>query len=317
MSYLRNLVILVFFAALNATAQQFPAKPLRLIVPFPPGGSADVIARSLAQAMSQGLGQAVIVENRAGADGMIAGEAVMKAAPDGYTLLLATNTAFNAAPVMHKNVPYDPLTDFTPIGKVGTFGFFVFVHEGVPARTLAQLFDHARANPGKLAYGSGNSTSIVATARLAQQAKLDMVHVPYKGDAPMTLDLLAGRVQVAIATGTLLPHTKDGKLRILATLLPTRAPLLPEIPTLSEAGAAPMPMTPWAGIFGPAKMPPAVVDRLARELTRALALPEVREQMEKVAFALQPSSPEELAGMVKEQLEVWKRAGREAGIAAQ
>lgn len=317
MSYLRNLVILVFFAALNATAQQFPVKPLRLIVPFPPGGSADVIARSVAQAMSQGLGQAVIVENRAGADGMIAGEAVMKAAPDGYTLLLATNTAFNAAPVMHKSVPYDPLTDFTPIGKVGTFGFFVFVHEGVPARTLAQLFDHARANPGKVAYGSGNSTSFVATARLAQQAKLDMVHIPYKGDAPMTLDLLAGRVQFAIATGTLLPHAKDGKLRILATLLPTRAPLLPEIPTLSEAGAAPMPMTPWAGIFGPAKMPPAVVDRLARELTRALAQPEVREQMEKVAFAPQPSSPEELAGMVKEQLEVWKRAGRETGIAAQ
>jgi tripartite-type tricarboxylate transporter receptor subunit TctC len=296
---------------------QYPNKPIRLVVPFPPGGSADVVARSVAQAMGQGLGQTVLVENKAGADGIIAGEAVMKAPPDGYTLLLATNTAFNAAPLLHRNVPYNPVTDFTPVGKVGNFGFFVFVNDSLPARTLGQMLDHARANPGKLAYGSGNSTSIVATARLAQQARVNLVHVPYKGDAPMTLDLLAGRVQMAIATGTLLPHVKEGKLRVLATLLPQRAALLPDVPTLAEAGAEAIPMTPWAGIFGPAKMPREIVDRLARELTRALAQPEVRDQLEKVAFQPQGASADELAVLVREQLEIWARAGKEAGLGPQ
>jgi tripartite-type tricarboxylate transporter receptor subunit TctC len=318
--FLSAIAHLCFLAALllgSSAFAQYPNKPVRLVVPFPPGGSADVVARSVAQAMGQGLGQPVLVENKAGADGIIASELVMKSPPDGYTLLLATNTAFNAAPLLHKSVPYNPVTDFTPVGKVGNFGFFVFVNDSVPARNLAQLLEHARANPGKLAYGSGNSTSIVATARLAQQAKVNLVHVPYKGDAPMTLDLLAGRVQLAIATGTLLPHVKDGKLRVLATLLPQRAGLLPEVPTLTEAGVEAIPMTPWAGIFGPAKMPRDITDKLARELTRALAQPEVRDQLEKVAFQPQGSSAEELATLVREQLEIWARAGKEAGLAPQ
>lgn len=311
--WLRVLLIGASLLAGSAFAQ-YPNKPIRLVVPFPPGGSADVVARSVAQALGQGLGQPVVVENKGGADGMIAGEAVMAAPPDGYTLLLATNTAFNAAPVLHKVVPYNPVADFTPVGKVGNFGFFVFVNDATPARTLAQLLDYARANPGKLAYGSGNSTSIVATARLAQQAKVELVHVPYKGDAPLALDLLAGRVQMAIATGTLLPHVKEGKLRVLATLLPERAALVPEVPTLPEAGAAAIPMTPWAGIFGPARMPREVVDRLARALVRALAQPEVRDQLERVAFQPQSSSPDELAQLLREQLEIWARAAKEAGL---
>ncbi|GAB3645282.1 Bug family tripartite tricarboxylate transporter substrate binding protein [Ramlibacter alkalitolerans] len=313
----RLLLVALALAGGGAFAQSYPNKPIRLVVPFPPGGSADVVARSVAQAMSQGLGQSVVVENKAGADGIIASEAVMKSPPDGYTLLLATNTAFNAAPILHKVVPYNPVTDFTPVGKVGNFGFFVFVHDTVPARNLAQLIEHARANPGKLTYGSGNSTSIIATARLAQQAKVNLVHVPYKGDAPMTLDLLAGRVHMAIATGTLLPHVKEGKLRVLATLLPQRAGSLPEVPTLPESGAEQIPLTPWAGIFGPAKMPREIVDRLARELTRALAQPDVRAQLEGVAFQPQGSTAEELAVMLREQIEIWARAGKDAGIAPQ
>ena len=187
----------------------------------------------------------------------------------------------------------------------------------MPARNLAQLIEYARANPGKVTYGSGNSTSIIATARLAQQAKMNLVHVPYKGDAPMTLDLLAGRVNMAIATGTLLPHVKEGKLRVLATLLPQRVGSLPDVPTLVEAGAEQIPMTPWAGIFGPAKMPREVVDRLARELTRALAQADVRSQLEAVAFQPQGSSAEELAVLLRDQIDIWARAGREAGITPQ
>lgn len=303
-----------FFCA--SALAQFPTKPVRLVVPFPPGGTVDVIARSVAQAMSQGLGQPVVVENKAGADGVIAAEVVMKSPPDGYTLLLATNTAFNAAPVMHKSVPYDPVLDFVPLGMVGTFGFFVFVHDSVPAKTLGQFFDYARANPGKLSYGTGNSTSILASAQLAMDARIDMVHIPYKGDNPMTIDLVAGRLQMAVATGTLLPHVAEGKLRVLATLLPQRAPLLPEVPTLIESGATAMPMTAWAGIFGPAKMPRPVVDRLAQELAHALARAEVRSQMEKVAFAPQSSTPEELGQMMREQGEIWRKAAPAAGVAA-
>jgi tripartite-type tricarboxylate transporter receptor subunit TctC len=313
----RPLLVALALLGSGAFAQTYPGKPIRLVVPFPPGGSADVVARSVAQAMGQGLGQPVVVENKAGADGIIAGEAVMKAPPDGYTLLLATNTAFNAAPILHKVVPYNPVADFTPVGKVGNFGFFVFVNDTVPARNLAQLIEYARANPGKVTYGSGNSTSIIATARLAQQAKMNLVHVPYKGDAPMTLDLLAGRVNMAIATGTLLPHVKEGKLRVLATLLPQRVGSLPDVPTLAEAGAEQIPMTPWAGIFGPAKMPREVVDRLARELTRALAQADVRSQLEAVAFQPQGSSAEELAVLLRDQIDIWARAGREAGITPQ
>ena len=317
LAFVRLLLATLAVLGSAALAQTYPAKPIRLVVPFPPGGSADVVARSVAQAMGQGLGQPVVVENKAGADGIIAGEAVMKSPPDGYTLLLATNTAFNAAPILHKVVPYNPVTDFTPVGKVGNFGFFVFVNDTVPARNLAQLIDYARANPGKVTYGSGNSTSIIATARLAQQAKVNLVHVPYKGDAPMTLDLLAGRVNMAIATGTLLPHVKEGKLRVLATLLPQRAGSLPDVPTLPEAGAEQIPMTPWAGIFGPAKMPREIVDRLARELTRALVQPDVRAQLEAVAFQPQGSSSEELALLLREQIDIWAKAGREAGITPQ
>jgi tripartite-type tricarboxylate transporter receptor subunit TctC len=313
----RLLLVALALSGSAAFAQTYPAKPIRLVVPFPPGGSADVVARSVANAMGQGLGQPVVVENKAGADGIIASELVMKSPPDGYTLLLATNTAFNAAPILHKAVPYNPVADFTPVGKVGNFGFFVFVNDTVPARNLAELIEHARANPGKVTYGSGNSTSIIATARLAQQARVNLVHVPYKGDAPMTLDLLAGRVNMAIATGTLLPHVREGKLRILATLLPQRMGSLPDVPTLPEAGAEQIPMTPWAGIFGPAKMPKEVVDRLARELTRALAQPEVRSQLEAVAFQPQGSSAEELAVLLRDQIEIWARAGKDAGITPQ
>ena len=313
-SLLRIALLLLAFAASPAFAQ-YPSKPIRLVVPFPAGGSADQAARIVAQPLSLALGQSIVIENKAGADGAIAGDAVARAAPDGYTLFFATNTAMNAAPVLHKATPYDPITDFTPLGRIGTFGFFVFVYDGLPVKTLAELIAYARANPGKLNYGTGNSTSILATGKLAQAAKLDMVHVPYKGDAPLLTDLITGRVQLSIASGSALPQAKDGKLRVLATLLPNRSPQLPDVPTLPEAGTAAPPITPWAGLFGPARLPREVVERLARELPKVLALREVREQLDRVAFEAQSSSPEELGAFVRDQLGIWRVAVKEAGIA--
>ena len=225
-----------------------------MIVPFPPGGAAELGARIFAQPLGQQLGQPVIIETKPGAEGIIASELVKQAAPDGYTLYYGTATGMSFAPSAKKVPPYDPVNDFTPISMVGIFGFFVFSHASLPVNTIGELVAYARANPGKLNYGTGNATSILSTALFASQQKLDMVHIPYKGDGPLSLDLIAGRVNVSIATpGLAVQHVKEGRLRALATLLPNRNPLLPDAPTLQEAGLAPVPIKPWGGLFGPAK----------------------------------------------------------------
>ena len=300
---------------MNAHAQAYPNKPIRLIVPFPAGGAADLSARIVTQALSEALGQALITDNRGGADGAIAGNAVKSAEPDGYTLLFATSTGLNAAPTMLKQPPYDPITDFTPISMVGKFGFFLFVHESLPARTVAEFLSYVRANPGKVNYATGNGTSVLTTAQLALAEKLHMQHIPYRGDAPATADLITGRVQVMIGTpGSAMPQVQDGKLRVLATLLPRRSPLAPDAPTTAEAGLNGLTITPWAGLFGPAKLPKEVVDRVAAAMKVISARQDVRGSLDKIAFELQSSSPEEMATLLKDQLEVWRRTVREVGI---
>jgi tripartite-type tricarboxylate transporter receptor subunit TctC len=309
--------VLSFALAVFCTAAgaQYPSKPIRLIVPFPAGGAAELGARIFAQPLGQALGQPVIVEAKPGGDGVIGADAVMKSPPDGYTLFYPSNTAFSYVPATRKNPPYDPVADFTPVSLVGYYGFFLFAHPSVPANSAAELIAYARANPGKLNYGTGNSSSIVMTAQLKQAEKLDIVQVPYKGDAPLTIDLLAGRVQFAIATpGSAVPQVKAGKLRALAAMLPSRSPLLPEVPTAAEAGLGKVTVTPWAGVFGPAKMPREIADRVSRELAVVLAREDVREAMGKIAFAPRSSTPDELAAFLKEQLESWARTVRAAGI---
>jgi tripartite-type tricarboxylate transporter receptor subunit TctC len=216
---------------------------------------------------------------------------------------------------VRKDPPYDPVNDFTPVSLVGQFGFFLFSHPSVPATNMKELFAYLRANPGKLNYGSGNSTSIVSTAQLLQREKLDVVHVPYKGDGPLMVDLLGGRVHFAIATpGTAAPQVREGKLRALATLLPSRSALLPDAPTMAEAGLKELSVTPWGGIFGPRGLPRDITDRVSRELQAVLKRPEVREAFGKLAFEPRGSTPEELAAYTREQLAVWRRAIADAGI---
>src|SRR5512139_355378 len=315
---MRNGVTLVALAALLLAlpaAAQYPNKPIRLVVPFPPAGAADLTARAIAQPLSQALGQQVIVENKPGADGAIAADIVVKAAPDGYTLFFGTNTAMCGVPAMRKSPPYDPMADFTPISLVGYFGFFLFSNPAIPAQTLRELVEYARANPGKLNYATGNSTSVLATARLKAQEGIDIVEIPYKGDAPATADLVAGRVQMMIATpGTAVPFVKEGRLRALVALAPNRSPLLPDVPTSAEAGMPPLAITPWAALFGPAKLPREIVDRLAREVAAVVAKPEVREQLERHAFDARASTPEEMGAYLKEQVDVWSRTAREVGV---
>jgi len=314
---LRFLVAAAFAAFAAAANAQYPDKPIRLIVPFPPGGAAELGARIFAQPLGQALGQTVVVETKPGADGAIAAEAVMRAAPDGYTLFYATNTAFNWVLATRKSPPYNPLSDFTPVSLVGYFGFFLFTHPSVPAKSVPELIAYARANPGKLNYGTGNSTSQLLGAQLKQLENLDIVHVPYKGDGPLTVDLLGGRVQMAFATpGSAAPQVKEGKLRALAAMFPSRSPLLPEVPSAQEAGLGRMTLTPWGGVFGPKGMPKPVVDRLARELAVVLKRPEVREAFGKLAFEPKSSTPEELTAFLKQQIDVWTSTALEVGIKA-
>jgi tripartite-type tricarboxylate transporter receptor subunit TctC len=313
---MRRTLMFLAVAVFSATAAaQYPDKPVRLIVPFPPGGAAELGARIFATPLGQALGQPVVVETRAGADGAIAADLAMKAAPDGYTLFYATNTAFNWVPATRKNPPYNPMTDFTPVSMIGYFGFFLFTHPSVPAKNVAELIAHAKANPGKLNYGSGNSTSQLFGAQLKQLEKLDIVHVPYKGDGPLSIDLVGGRVHMAFATpGTLAPQVKEGKMRALAAMFPNRSALLPEVPTAAEAGLGKMSLTPWGAVFGPKGMPRPVVDRIGKELADILKRPEVKESFGKLAFEPKSSTPEELATFLKQQTEIWTAAAREAGI---
>lgn len=311
---LRRFLFLVLAAPLVALGQ-FPAKPIRVVVPFPAGSATDTIARILSNSVSQSIGQPLVVENKAGADGAIAASEVAKSPADGYTLLMATNSPMSAVPAMKRNPPYDPVADFTPITDVGRYTFFIVIHSSVPAKTLSELIDYARANPGKLNYATGNTTGIVSSAFFASQAQITMVHVPYKGEPQAIADLVAGRVQLMFASSTTaVPQVREGKLRALVTTLAKRSQLLPEVPSISEAGMPQFSITSWAGLFGPARMPREVVDRLNREFTAAMARADVQAAMERQAFALSPSSPEQLAAFVKEQLESYRRTLEAAGV---
>jgi tripartite-type tricarboxylate transporter receptor subunit TctC len=313
---MRKLFAALALGTLCAAAQaQYPNKPIRIIVPFPAGSATDTITRILGNAVSNAVGQPVLVENKAGADGAIAAAEVARAAPDGYTLLMATNSPMSAVPALKKVPPYDPVADFTPITDIGRYTFFVVVHPSVPAKTLAEFIQHAKANPGKINYATGNTTGIASTAFFAAQAGIDMVHVPYKGEPQAMIDLIGGRVQLMFASfSTSVPQIREGKLRALVTTLPKRSQVLPEVPTIAEAGMPQFSVTSWAGLFGPAKMSRAIVERLNKEFAAAMARADVQDLMEKQAFVLSPSSPERLAAFVKEQMESYRNILRAAGV---
>jgi tripartite-type tricarboxylate transporter receptor subunit TctC len=308
-------LLLVVAVQAQPAFAQFPSKPIRIVVPFGAGSATDLISRVLGSSVSAAIGQPVIVDNKAGADGAIAASEVAKAAPDGYTLLMATNSPLSVVPAMKKVPPYDPVADFTPITDVGRYTFFVVVNPDLPVKTLPELVQYARANPGKVNYATGNTTGIVSSALLASLAKIEMVHVPYKTEPQVMPDLVGGRVQMMFASSTTsMPLIRDGKLRALVTTLPRRSHLLPDVPTIAEAGYPSFSIISWAGLFGPAKMPADVVTRLNKEFVAAMGRPDVQEAMQKQAFVLTPSTPEKLAAYVKEQLEGYRSILKAVGI---
>lgn len=313
---IRSLLAAAALATLSFNvAAQYPNKPIRIVVPFGAGSATDLISRVLGNSVSAAVGQPVVIDNKAGADGAIAASEVAKAAPDGYTLLMATNSPLSVVPAMKKAPPYDPIADFTPITDVGRYTFFVVVNPSVPAKTLPELVQYARANPGKINYATGNTTGIVSSALLASLAKIEMVHVPYKTEPQVMPDLVSGRVQMMFASSTTsMPLIRDGKLRALVTTLPRRSHLLPDVPTIAEAGYPTFSIISWAGLYGPAKMPAEVTARLNKEFVAAMGRPDVQEAMQKQAFVLTPSSPEKLAAWTREQLDSYRNILKAVGI---
>jgi tripartite-type tricarboxylate transporter receptor subunit TctC len=307
-------IVVAALAAVPAAAQ-YPSKPIHIVLQFPAGGATDAAARILGQALSQSMGQPVLVENRPGADGAIAAEVVAKAAPDGYTVFLASNTPMMQVPLLRKNPPYDPVTDFTPITDIGRYIFILVVDPSLPVKSVAELVAYARANPGKLNFGSFSSVGQLMFAQMRASTNAEMVLIPYKGEAPTVVDVLAGRTHFTFATpASTLAHIKDGKLRPLAILLSARSGLLPEVPTTVEAGMAPFSVATFVSLYGPPRMPPEIVARLNKEFNAAMQLPGMREQIERQGVQLTGSTPEELGRFTRQQLDAWGRAFREAGM---
>lgn len=303
------------WASAASAYAQTNGRAIRIIMPFPAGATADSVARIIAPPLGQVTGQNVVVDNRPGADGAIAAELGARATPDGHTLLFAGNTQMLGVPILRKNPPYDPLTDFAPITTLVRFAFFLVIHPDTPATTLTELIDHARAHPGKLNYASGNVNGVLAAAQLMSTGKLSMVHVSYKGEPMAMPDLLQARVHLMFATGAaVLPLVKEKRLRALATLLPRRSALLPDVPTVAEAGLPQLSVAIWAGLFGPAKMPRADVERISQQVNLILKRPQVGEQLRRQGVEPEGSSPAEFALFLKRQLADWGRAARDAGL---
>ena len=301
---------------MTALCAQYPSKPVHMIVPFPAGAVSDNIARILGTQISTVLGQPVVVENRAGADGELAAQAVIKSAPDGYTLFLATNGPIILVPLIRKNPPYDPFTAFTPVSFVGRFTFVLFVHPGLPVKSVRELVEYARANPGKLNNGTGNMGAVLLSAQLAKLAGIRTLNVPYKGEAPALTDLVSGRLHMMFyaTVGPALALAKEGRLRPLATVLVQRSPLAPEVPTMSEAGFPAVTPMGWAAVYGPANLAAEATERVSRAVNEGLRRAEVRDALAQQAFEASGSSPAELAQMMRSDLEQTRGWLREAGV---
>jgi tripartite-type tricarboxylate transporter receptor subunit TctC len=308
-------VALLLWPGFAAGAEPFPQKPITIVVPFGAGSGTDAVTRVLAQPLSIALKQTVIVENKPGANGAIAAAQVARAAPDGYTLLMSTNSPHSAAPTLNKVINYDPIKDFAPLSRVGSYTFMVAAHRDVPVTSIRELIGYAKARPGQLSYASGNTSGIVAGETLKHAAEVDILHVPYKTIPPALNDVLAGRVSMILTDQTPgMPHVKAGTLRALAVTRIKRSALIPDVPTLDESGVTGFDMDSWAGMFAPAGTPPEVIAQLNAELRKIIDDPQTKARIAAMGFEAFSSSPDELGAFVKVQLVKWTKMIKEAGI---
>jgi len=302
-----------------AAAQPFPAKPLRLFVGFSPGGGVDITGRIVAAKLSEFWGQAMTVENRLGAGGTLAADAVAKAPADGYTFVVCNAASHGIAPSLYKKLPYDPIRDFTPISLLGITSNVMVVHPSVPATTVAEFIAYAKANPGRISFGSsGVGTSPhLSVELLKSMTGINLVHVPYKGGAQSSTDLLGGQIQLLI---TNLPeqigYIKAGKTRALGVSTIKRSPQLPDLPTISEAGVPGFDVTVWYGLCAPAGLPRALVDKVNADVAKAVLSPDTQRRLFDQGVEAARNSPEEFAAFIRAEVTKWAKVVRDSGATA-
>jgi tripartite-type tricarboxylate transporter receptor subunit TctC len=298
-------------------ADDYPSRPITFTAVFGPGSASDTICRIIADKLGAALGQPIVVEDRPGADGAVAALYVHHATPDGYTLLMGTNSPLSADPFLHKDINYDPIKDFVPVTRVGSFTLMLVVDPKLPIHSVKELIDYAKANPGKLTYASGNTAGIVGMETVKRWAELSILHVPYKSTPPAIEDIIAGRVSMMFADfTTALPHVTAGTLRPLAVSRIKRSSLFPELPTMDEAGIKGFNMDAWAGLVAPAGTPPEVVKKLNVALRKVIDSPDVQAKFKNVGFEGFSSTPEELGAFMKAQLGEWGKMVKDANIQA-
>ncbi|HET7362881.1 MAG TPA: tripartite tricarboxylate transporter substrate binding protein [Burkholderiales bacterium] len=314
--------IAILFAAwliaAAAIAQQFPSRPVKIVVPTTPGGATDALSRSIGARLSELWGQPVVVENKPGATQIIGGEYVAKAPPDGYTLIVSDAATFIMNPILHKSLPYDGLRAFTPITLLVRFPWVIALHPSVPATSFQEFVAYARAHPGAISYGSfgTGSSGHISVAYLKNLLGIDIVHVPYKGAGPAVTDLLAGQIQMMMVTPLLVePHARAGKLRLIAAATPRRIPRLPDLPTVAESGAPGYEAGTWFALAGPAGMPREVTDAIYADVSKVLREPAFKERyIDKQWFEVVANPPEDFAAFLQKDYERWEKLIRLSGV---
>ena len=296
-------------------AQSYPVKPVRIVVPYAPGGGVDIVARAVGQELSRRIGQTVLVENRTGAGGNVGSDAVAKAAPDGYTLLMAS-PANTINPSLYTKMPYDPMRDLVPIALIGSVPTVLIANRSLPVQNVKQLVALAKSRPGALIYGSGGSgtTEHLAGEMFKSAARVDMLHVPYKGGAQVMTDLLGGQIALMFVNQlAALPHVNAGKLKALGVASAERSPALPQVPTFAESGYPELIVSVWWGVMGPAAMPKEIVTQLNREIVAALASPEMKERLQTLSARPIGGTPESFAKFFADEITRWARVVKASG----
>jgi tripartite-type tricarboxylate transporter receptor subunit TctC len=301
-----------------AQAQPYPNRAITLVLPFAAGSGTDTTTRLISRELGLALGTNIVIDNKPGANGSIAASFVARSAPDGYTLFVTTNTSHSANPYLLKTMSYDPIKDFTPIARTGDLPFMLVINPEVPANSVAELIALAKKEPGKYSYASGSSSAIVSGATFATLAGLDLLHVPYKSSPPALTDVIAGRVTmmfVDVLTG--LPHVNGKALKALAVTTKNRSTLLPDLPSMDEAGVKGFDITSWQGYLGPANMPKEIVTKLNTEIRKIIDRPEIKKELAERGMEAFSGPPEEFEQFLKDQLVVWEKLVRDAKIEKQ
>jgi tripartite-type tricarboxylate transporter receptor subunit TctC len=319
MKLCKPLAAFAFAAAALTASAAYPDKPITMIVPFPPGGPTDLVARVIGKAMSESMGQPIIIDNRGGANGNIGASLAAKAAPDGYTMIYNTS-AVALSPALYKNLTYDVQKDFAPVALAAVVPLALVVHPSVPANNVKEFIAHVKANPGKLSYGSagaGNVTHLGAFQFL-QANGLDAVHIPYKGSAPADMDLVGGQIQFMTDTvNSVAAFVKDKRMKMLAVTTPKRMSNFPEVPTLAESGMPGFDVGAWQGVMVPTGTPRPIIDRLNTELRKALTNPEVRAKLAVQGAEPLGSTPEEYGAYIKKEIDRWGKVVQQSGVKAE